>query len=430
MWAWLSARCSYALALVTDPAAAAPVEPDPSPAGPAAVHAPPRRSLIWTLGALSSFGPLSSDMYLPGLPSLTHDLHTSAAAGNLTLTASVLGLGFGQLIAGPASDQLGRRRPLLTGLAGFALASALCAAAPSIWVLIAMRLVQGLCGGAGIVIARAVVRDLHGGTQAARMYATLMAITGVAPILAPLIGGGVLTVGSWRWVFLVLTAIGVCLFALALRGVSETLPIERRYGGGMRTSTRMLSGLLRDRTFVPYCVAFAGSFGAMFAYIAGGSYVLENVYGSSPQLFSVVFAVNALGFMVLSHFSARFVDRLGSLRLLRWGLVAVCAGSLGALAATAGHSAIWPLLIVLFCVVSANGLALSNGVAAAMAGRPEALGTASALLGLAQFGLGAAVAPLVGLGGEHDALPMGIVMAACGALALVASLWFRDAQTP
>jgi DHA1 family bicyclomycin/chloramphenicol resistance-like MFS transporter len=186
----------------------------------------------------------------------------------------------------------------------------------------------------------------------------------------------------------------------------------------------MLGGLISDRVFLPYCIAFACSFGAMFAWISGGSYVLENVYGASPQMFSIIFAVNALGFMALSHFSARVVDRVGSLRLLRWGLGAVCAGSLGALAATAGHSAIWPLLIVLFCVVSANGLALSNGVAAAMAGRPEALGTASALLGLIQFGLGAAVAPLVGLGGAHDALPMGIVMAACGALALGASLAF------
>lgn len=413
---------------MSDSEAAAPVEPGACASGPAAVHAPPPRSLIWTLGALSSFGPLSSDMYLPGLPSLTRDLHATAATGNLTLTASVLGLGIGQLIAGPASDQLGRRRPLLTGLTGFALASALCAAAPSIWVLIAMRLVQGLCGGAGIVIARAVIRDLHGDTQAARMYAALMAITGVAPILAPLIGGGVLAVGSWRVVFLVLTSIGLFLLGLAIRSVPETLERGQRYGGGMRASVRMLRRLIGDRVFVPYCVAFAGSFGAMFAYISGGSYVLENVYGTSPQLFSVVFAGNALGFMALSHFSARFVDRLGSLRLLRWGLVAVCAGSLGALAATAGHGTIWPLLIMLFCVVSANGLALSNGVAAAMAGRPEALGTASALLGLTQFGLGAAVAPLVGLGGTHDALPMGIVMAACGVLALGASLWFRGAQ--
>ncbi|HEX3616393.1 MAG TPA: multidrug effflux MFS transporter [Solirubrobacteraceae bacterium] len=384
------------------------------------------RQLIWTLAALASFGPLSTDMYLPGLPSLTRDLHTSAAAANLTLTASVLGLGLGQLIAGPASDQLGRRRPLLVGLAGFALASALCAAAPSVWVLTAVRLVQGLCGGAGIVIARAIIRDLYGGTQAARMYATQMAITGVAPILAPLIGGGVLTVSSWRGVFLVLTATGVCLVALATRSVPETLPVAQRSGGGMRASVRMLGGLVSDRAFTPYCVAFACSFGAMFAYISGGSYVLENVYGISPQLFSAIFAGNSLGFMALSHLSARVVDRFGSMRLLRWGLVAVCAGALGVLAVTADRGAIWVLLIVLFCVVAANGLALSNGVAAAMASRPQALGSASALLGLAQFGLGAAIAPLVGLGGARDALPMGIVMAACGAVALGASLTFSD----
>jgi DHA1 family bicyclomycin/chloramphenicol resistance-like MFS transporter len=382
--------------------------------------------MIWTLGALASFGPLSTDVYLPALPSLTRDLHASAAAGNLTLTASVLGIGIGQLVAGPASDQLGRRRPLLAGLVGFALASALCAAAPSVWVLITVRLVQGLCGGAGIVIARAIVRDLYGGTQAARMYATLMAITGVAPIVAPLIGSGVLSVSSWRGVFLVLTATGLCLVALAVRDVPETLPVAQRSGGGTRASARMLGGLIGNRAFAPYCVAFACSFGAMFAYISGGSYVLENVYGTSPQVFGVIFAVNALGFMALSHFSARVVDRFGSMRLLRWGLAAVCASSLAALAATANHSAIWVLLIALFCVVSANGLALSNAVAAAMAGQPEALGSASALLGLAQFGFGAVLAPLVGLGGAHDALPMGIVMASCGMLAVAASLLFSD----
>jgi DHA1 family bicyclomycin/chloramphenicol resistance-like MFS transporter len=384
-------------------------------------EAPPRY-LILTLGALSSFGPLSSDMYLPGLPSLTRSLHTSASAANLTLTASVLGLALGQLLAGPVSDQLGRRRPLLAGLSGFAAASALCAIAPSIAVLVVLRLIQGMAGGAGIVIARAIIRDLYGGTTAARMFSTLMMITGVAPILAPLIGGGVLAISSWRGIFLVLAAIGICLVVLALRAVPETLPASERHGGGVHATIVALGRLSRDRTFAPYCAAFAFSFGAMFAWISGGAYVIENVYGTSPQVFGIVFAVNALGFVAMSQCGARLVGRFGPARLLRWGVLAVCAASLAALAVTAAKTSIWPLLIALFCVVSANGLAMPNGIAAAMAGQPEALGSASALIGLTQFGLGAALAPLVGLGGSADALPMGIVMAACGVVALSVNL--------
>jgi len=361
-------------------------------------------------------------MYLPGLPSLTRSLHASAAASNLTLTASVLGIALGQLIAGPASDQLGRRRPLLVGLLGFAFASVLCAVTPSILVLIIVRFGQGLAGGAGIVIARAVIRDLYGGTQAAKMFAMLMMIGGVAPIFAPLVGGGLLAVSSWRGVFVVLALIGAGLFFAALRGVPETLPAVQRHSGGLRATARMLGALARDRSFAPYCAAFAFSFGAMFAWISGGSYAVENVYHASPQLFSLLFAVNASGYIGLARVSSLIVARFGPARLLRVGLVAVCVTSLAALALTASHSGIAPLLIALFGVVAAQGLVLPNAVAAAMADRPEALGSASALIGLTQFGLGALVAPLVGLGGTHDALPMVIVMASCGLVALGVNL--------
>jgi MFS transporter, DHA1 family, multidrug resistance protein len=247
-------------------------------------------------------------------------------------------------------------------------------------------------------------------------------VTGVAPILAPLIGGGVLAVSSWRGIFVVLTVVGVGLLCVALRGVPETLPAPERHSGGLGATVRTLGRLASDRTFAPYCVSFACSFGAMFAYISGGSYVIENVFGSSPQVFSVVFAANSVGLVAMSRCSAQIVGRFGPARLLRWGLMGVCAASLAALAVTAARTSIWPLLIVLFCLVSANGVVLPNGIAAAMTGQPDALGSASALIGLAQFGLGAALAPLVGLGGSHDALPMGIVMATCGVVALSVNL--------
>jgi DHA1 family bicyclomycin/chloramphenicol resistance-like MFS transporter len=368
------------------------------------------------------FGPLATDMYLPGLPSLTRALHASASAGQLTLTSSVLGIALGQLLTGPISDARGRTRPLLAGLIGFSVTSLLCAISPSVWALIASRLFQGIAGGAGIVIARAIVRDLFGGNVAARVFALLMMMSGIAPVFAPLIGGQVLALTSWRGVFVVLAGIGALLVLLAWVRVPETLPRERRHRGGLRPTFSTFGRLLRDRHFAPYVVSFALSFGAMFAFIAGGSYVLENVYGISPQLFSAVFAVNSFALAGVSQVSAQLVARIGPARLLRYGLWGVAAGSAGALAACIAHSGIWPLLVALLVVLAANGLVLPNAVAAAMGNQPDALGSASGLVGVAQFGIGAVIAPLVGLGGAHDALPMGILMAGCACVSLAVNL--------
>ena len=399
----------------TEPEAAAASPPG---AFAAAGDARPHLALIVVLGALSSFGPLSMDMYLPALPALTRDLHASASAAQLTLTSCMLGIALGQLVAGPVSDALGRRRPLLVGLIGYMVASIACAFMPSIWALIGVRFIQGVAGGAGIVIARAVVRDLFSGATAARLFSTLMMITGVAPIAAPLIGGQVLRVSSWRGVFVLLGAIGLPMLLMAIFGLRETLPEDRRHSGGMLPTLRTFKRLMGDPTFAPYALAFSLSFSAMFAYIAGSSYVLENVFHTSPQVFSVVFAVNSVGFVVVTQAGGRAVERFGPVALLRRGVVVVAAGSLAVLAVTASGAGLWPLLVALMVMMTGNGLAMPNGVAAAMIGQPSALGAASALLGLGQFGVGALLGPLVGIAGPHNALPMGIVMAACGLAAV------------
>jgi MFS transporter, DHA1 family, multidrug resistance protein len=273
------------------------------------------------LGALSAFGPLSMDMYLPGLPSLTRELGASASAGQLTLTGCMLGIAIGQLVMGPLSDSLGRRRPLLAGIAGYTLASIACAAAPSIGVLIALRFLQGLAGGAGVVIARAVVRDVFSGPSAARMFSLLMIVTGAAPVLAPLVGGQALSVTSWRGIFGVLAAIGVPLLVSTLLWLPETLPAARRHPGGVLDTVRAFGALLRDREFTPYALSFSLAFVAMFAYIAGSSFVLEDIHGISPQLFSVVFAVNSAGLITMSQVGGRLAGRLGPHVLLRRGLI-------------------------------------------------------------------------------------------------------------
>jgi MFS transporter, DHA1 family, multidrug resistance protein len=402
------------------------VDPTAAAVGP---RAPGRRQLL-ILGGLSAFGPLSLDMYLPGLPSLTRELGASASTGQLTITACMLGLGLGQLIAGPVSDSLGRRRPLLAGLVGYIAASLACAAAPSIGVLIVVRLIQGMAGGVGVVIARAVVRDLSDGATAARMFSLLMAITGVAPICAPLIGGQALVFTDWRGVFVILACIGVPLLVATAAGLPETLPLAQRHGGGLRTTLRTFGRLLSDRRFTPYAVSFSLSFAAMFAYIAGSSFVLENLYGISPQLFSVVFAVNSAGLIAMSQLGGRVVGRLGAPRLLRRGLLGTALASLATLLVTVTHAGLGWLLISFFLLLSSNGIVLPNGTASALAEQEGALGSASALLGLGQFGFGAVVAPLVGVAGGHNALPMAIVIATAGTAALFVNRVFapRDVR--
>jgi DHA1 family bicyclomycin/chloramphenicol resistance-like MFS transporter len=400
---------------VTDGTAATAASP---PDVAAAGGARPSLALIVVLGSLSSFGPLSMDMYLPSLPSLTRGLHASASAGQLTLTSCMLGIALGQLVTGPVSDGRGRRRPLLVGLTGYMVASTACAFMPSIWPLIGVRFIQGVAGGSGIVIARAVVRDLFSGAVAARLFSTLMMITGVAPVVAPLIGAQILRFSSWRGVFVVLGAIGLPMLLMAVFGLRETLPENRRHRGGLVQTLRTFKRLMADRRFAPYALAFSLSFSAMFAYIAGSSFVLENVFHTSPQVFAVVFAVNSIGFVAVTQAGGRVVERFGPAALLRRGVIVVAAGSVAVLVVTVAGAGLWALLVALMVMMLGNGLAMPNGVAAAMIGQGSALGAASALLGLGQFGLGALLGPLVGIAGAHNALPMGIVMAACGLAAV------------
>jgi DHA1 family bicyclomycin/chloramphenicol resistance-like MFS transporter len=383
-----------------------------------------RRKLIVILGGLSAFGPLSMDMYLPGLPALTRDFGASASTGQLTLTACMLGIAAGQLFTGPLSDTLGRRRPLLAGLIGYVLASLACAAAPSIATLIVLRFIQGTLGGAGVVIARAIVRDIFSGAVAARVFALLMAVTGVAPVLAPLVGGQALAITSWRGIFVVLAAVGLPLLLGTMVWLPETLPPARRHRGGLRVTVRRFRRLLRDRSFMAPASSFGLACGVLFAYIAGSSFVLEDVYGVSPQEFSLVFAANSAGLVGMSQVSGHLVGRFGPAPLLRLGLGGVAAGSVATLIVTLAHAGLAPLLVSLFVSVSFIGMAFPNATALALAEQEGALGSASALLGVGQFGTGALIAPLVGLAGTHDAVPMGALIGACGIGALVVNLVF------
>jgi DHA1 family bicyclomycin/chloramphenicol resistance-like MFS transporter len=366
---------------------------------------------VLLLGALSTFGPLSMDLYLPGLPSMARDLSAPAWAAQLTITTSMLGLAGGQLVAGPISDARGRRGPLLAGLTAYMLTSLLCAMAPTIWVLLALRLVQGAAGAAGIVIARAIVRDLHSGVAAARFFAMLMLVAGLAPILAPLVGGQLLHVTDWRGIFVVLAGIGGALLLAAWWSLPDTLAPADRHAGGLRATLRVFGGLVRDRAFMGYTLAMGLSFGAMATYISGSPFVLEDIHGVSPQLFSVIFALNAGGLVVASQVSRATVARAGPRRLLVIGTATSAIGGVGVLAAVVFDLGLAALLPGFFLVVAALGLVLPNSSALALADHPRTAGSASALLGLSQFAIGAAAAPLAGVGGSDTALPLAIVAA-------------------
>jgi DHA1 family bicyclomycin/chloramphenicol resistance-like MFS transporter len=375
--------------------------------------------LVLLLGSLSAFGPLSMDMYLPGLPSMARDLDAPAWAAQLTITASMIGLAGGQLVAGPISDARGRRRPLLVGLAAYVAASLLCAMAPDIWLLLAFRVIQGAAGAAGIVIARAIVRDLHTGVAAARTFALLMLVNGLAPILAPLVGGELLHVTDWRGIFVVLAVIGAVLLLAAWTMLAETLAPDARHGGGLASTVRVFGRLVGDREYMGYALALGLAFGAMAAYIGGSPFVLQDIYGASPQVFSLLFALNAAGIVAASQVGRAVVDRYGPRTLLDVGVSMSAVGGLGALASVLLDTGLPTLLPSFFLLVSCIGLVFPNATALALADHPRTAGSASAGLGLSQFAIGAVAAPLAGVGGAETALPLGIVAAVLSVGSLV-----------
>lgn len=376
--------------------------------------------LVLILGSLSAFGPLSIDMYLPSLPSLSRDLGASASAAQLTLSACLLGLALGQIIAGPPSDTLGRRRPLLVGLVAYVLASLLCVVAPSISVLIGPRLVQGVAGAAGIVIARAIVRDKYSGIAVARFFSILMLVSGIAPIAAPVIGGLLLRFTSWRGVFIILAILVTLMLLAVVTGLSETLPPERRQSGELRTTLATFRRLLTDRLFVGYALSCGLSFAAMFSYISGSPFVIQDIYGLSPQAFSLIFGTNALGIGVMGQVSGRLVGRVSPRRLLAGALTAVAVGGAALLVVVIAHIGLADILPALFIVVASQGMVSPNATALALADHPHTAGSASALLGVLQFALGATIAPIVGIAGSTSALPMAVVIASLGISALTA----------
>lgn len=406
-----------------DTAASAPESAHPAAAAPVAPARPAGLLLVLLLGGLTATTPLAMDMCLPSLPEVTRTLHAPAATVQLTLTACLAGMALGQLVVGPMSDRWGRRRPLLAGLAVYLVATALCALAPNVETLVALRLAQGLAGSAGIVIARAVVRDLYDGLAMARFFSSLMLVSGVAPIVAPLIGGQILRVTDWRGVFVVLTVAGAGLTALVWARLPETLPPARRHRGGVGEALRAMRGLLADGPFSGYLLAGGFAFASLFAYVSASPFVVQEIYGASPQTFSLLFGLNSVGLMVTGQINGKLlVGRVALDKVLAAGLAVTVLAAAALLLMSAGvfgETGLVPVAAALFVLMSAMGLTLPNAQSLALLRTRQAAGSASALLGTSSFLIGAVASPLVGVAGEHTAVPMAVVQLA-GALVAVA----------
>ncbi|MDX3231319.1 multidrug effflux MFS transporter [Streptomyces sp. ME19-01-6] len=404
----------------------APSAPSATSPIPAPQHRARRAGLLVTLvlGGLNALPALSMDMYLPALPEVTGALHSPAATVQLTLTACLAGMALGQLVVGPMSDKWGRRRPLLIGMVVYIVATAICAVAPTVELLIAFRLLQGLAGAAGIVISRAVVRDLYDGAEMARFFSTLMLISGVAPIAAPLIGGQILRLTDWRGVFVVLAVVGVLLTLVVWRWLHETLPPERRHGGGLGQALHTMRGLLADRVFTGYMLAGSFAFAALFAYVSGSSFVIQEIYGASPQTFSLLFGINSIGLVAVGQLNGKVLaGRVNLDAALFVGLAAITLSATAlCLMATGvfGDVGLVPMAAGLFVLMSAMGLAMPNTNTQALMRTKRAAGSASALLGTSSFLVGAIASPLVGIAGEHTAVPMTVVQLVCALAAMAA----------
>jgi DHA1 family bicyclomycin/chloramphenicol resistance-like MFS transporter len=390
--------------------------------GSTVTAAPSRLRMIVVLGALVALGPLTIDMYLPALPGIADELGVSSSVAQLTLTGTLAGLALGQLIVGPLSDSLGRRKPLMAGIVLHMLASLLCMFAPGIVVLGLARSLQGVGAAAATVVAIAVVGDLFSGTTAATVMSRLMLVLGVAPVLAPSLGAAVLLHASWHWVFAALVILAGGLLLVAVLVLPETLPVVHRRPLRARGIARTYLSLLRDTRFMVLVVVAALAMSGLFAYVSGAAFVLQDAYGLDQQTFALVFGAGAVALIGATQFNVVLLRRFSPQRIMMWALVAASSAGVIFVGLTIADIGGLPgFLVLVWLILAAMGLVLPNAPAVALSRHNEAAGTAAAVLGAGQFGLGAAVAPLVGVLG-NDEFALASVMTVGTVVALLALL--------
>lgn len=371
--------------------------------------------MIIILGSLSTLAPFAIDMYLSALPAMAGELQTSASMTQLSLTFFLLGLAFGQLVAGPISDAKGRRLPMLIGMSAFVAASLLVAASDSVWLLLTSRLLQGFAAASGMVISRAIARDHFSGVELTTFFGLLTMVGGFGPIVAPVLGGFLLQIMSWHGLFIVLAIIGtVMVFAIYI-GIPESLQADKRITGGIRDSVSAMLHILKDRLFLGYVGAQSFTMAGLFAYIAGSPFLIQEIYGATPQQFSLLFALNGSGFLISTQIATRLVRRFGAKKILFFGLILNSVNGMYLLGILLLNGSLGWVLLPLFLIVASIGFVGTTSSSLALQSHPEAAGSAAAWLGLGSMLLGSIVSPLAGIGGTGSAVPLGIVIAGCGA---------------
>ncbi|WP_396652117.1 multidrug effflux MFS transporter [Microbacterium sp. AG1240] len=430
--------------------ASTPVVPDRAPAGspattgairtlgsnpataPIMLHPgdaiPARRRIVFIvlLGALTALGPFTIDMYLPAFPILREDFQTTEAAIQLTLAGTMIGFALGQLIVGPLSDKVGRRIPLLIVTGLHVVASVLAALAPSLELLGAARVLMGMGAAAGGVVAMAIVRDLFGGKRLVVVLSRLALITGVAPVIAPLVGSALLEIMPWRGLFIVLAAYGALMLACALFLIFETLPPARRQDRGATTVMQRYRSVFSDRVFVGVLVIGGMSFSGLFSYLSASSFLFQGTYGFNAQMYGVLFAVNSVGLVIGNQIAARLAARFGPQWVLAFSTSVLILASGAIIVADQLGLGLWGTVIPLFVFMSACGFTFPCVQVLALDRHGKAAGTAASVLGAVNFGVAGLVSPLVGwLSGSAGitATSMAVVMFGC-ALIGAASLWF------
>lgn len=378
--------------------------------------------LLMGLALLSASAPFSIDMYLPALPGIVDDLDTTQSMVQLTLSGFLVGLAVGQLIVGPVSDAVGRKKLMVGGAVVAMIAAVLAALSPDIEILILARLIQGLGSGACVVLARAVVPDLARGEAAARAFSLLMTIQGVAPIVAPVVGGLLVEPLGWRGLFWVLAGVALLQLLVSVFVVRESMPVGDRSPATVRGVLGNYAYVLGNPGYRGYLVTFAFGFGAMFSYISASPFVLQEQLGLSVRVYSLIFAVNALGLVTGTYLNGRLIGRVHTPAILRGALINLLVGSLAVFAVLQWWPVLWLILPLLFLTIAQVGVILGNSTALGTGLVRERAGSASALMGFTQFGLAGLISPLMGLG-DDPGVTMAIGMVVCAAVALLGWLY-------
>ena len=382
-----------------------------------------RRVYVIVLGALTALGPFTIDLYLPAFPALQKDLGVSPGIIQLTLTATTLGFGVGQLLVGPWSDRVGRRIPLIVASSVHVLASLGAVLSPDIIWLGFFRVLQGMGAAAGGVVAMALVRDLFGGVPLVRMLSRLALVSGLAPILAPVIGSQLLRFVDWRGIFVFLTAYGVIVVLAAVFLIVETLKPARRADSGHSSARERYAAIFSDRIFVGVSIIGAMTFSGLFAYLSSSSFLFQEVYGLNAQEFGLLFAINSLGVVTGVQVSSRLARRIGPQWILACSTAVLLLSSLTIVLLDSLHAGLLGILIPLWFFIAACGFSFPLVQVLGLVNHAGEAATAASVLGAVNFGLAGLISPIVGLFGIHNAVPMGTVMAATAAVSVIA-LWF------